>query len=219
MRRFVPVSIFVLAACLALGAARAQAPSASAPTPAKEKAMTPTTAPATFKAKFETSKGDFVVEVHRDWAPQGADRFYELVKNGWFDEARFFRVVSNFMVQFGINADPAKNTEWRAKRIQDDPVKQSNKRGFITFATSGPNSRTTQVFINFKDNSFLDSQGFAPFGQVVQGLDVVDQINAEYGESPNQMQIQSQGNAYLKKDFPRLDFVKKVTVVADGAKG
>ena len=170
-------------------------------------------APAVYKAKFDTSKGVFVVEVHRDWAPGGADRFYNLVKNGFFDDARFFRVVSGFMVQFGINGDPKISAPWRDARIQDDRVTQSNKRGMITFATSGSNSRTTQVFINFGDNSRLDGMGFAPFGQVVSGMDnVVDKIHSGYGESPNQGGIQAQGNAYLKGSFPNLDYIKKVTI-------
>jgi peptidyl-prolyl cis-trans isomerase A (cyclophilin A) len=169
-------------------------------------------APAVYKAKFDTSKGAVVVEVHRDWAPVGADRFYNLVKNGFFDNGRFFRVVSNFMVQFGINADPKISTVWREARIRDDKPTQSNKRGTITFATSGPNSRTTQVFINFKDNAFLDGQGFAPFGQVTTGMDIVDKFYAGYGESPNQGNIQTQGNAYLTSSFPNLDYVKKATI-------
>jgi peptidyl-prolyl cis-trans isomerase A (cyclophilin A) len=169
-------------------------------------------APASYKAKFDTSKGVFVVEVRRDWAPNGADRFYNLVKNGYFDNARFFRVVSGFMVQFGINGDPKVQAPWRDARIKDDPVKQSNKRGYMTFATSGRDSRTTQVFINFKDNAGLDGQGFSPFGQVISGMDVVDQMYAGYGESPNQTNIQAQGNAYLTSSFPKLDFVKKATI-------
>src|SRR4029077_19446479 len=133
-------------------------------------------APDVYKVKFDTSKGPFVVEVHRDWAPNGADRFYNLVKNGFFDNDRFFRVVSGFMVQFGINGDPKLSSVWREARIKDDPVKQSNARGYITFATAGPNTRTTQVFINFADNSALDNQGFAPFGKVVSGMNVVDAL-------------------------------------------
>jgi peptidyl-prolyl cis-trans isomerase A (cyclophilin A) len=155
-----------------------------------------------------------VVQVHRDWAPKGADRFYNLVKNGFFDNTRFFRVVPNFMVQFGIHGTPAIQAAWRDANITDDPVKQSNKRGYITFATAGPNTRTTQVFINFKDNAFLDGQGFAPFGEVVSGMEVVDKLNAEYGDQPSAQQgrIQAEGNAYLTKAFPRLDFIKKATI-------
>ena len=175
-------------------------------------------APATYKAKFDTSKGVFVVDVRREWAPNGADRFYNLVKNGFYDNVRFFRVISGFMVQFGINGDPKISSVWREARIRDDAVKQSNKRGYITFATAGPNTRTTQVFINFGDNAGLDGQGFAPFGQVTTGMDVVDKINPEYGEGaprgrgPDQGRTQMEGNAYLTKDFPRMDFVKKATI-------
>jgi peptidyl-prolyl cis-trans isomerase A (cyclophilin A) len=175
-------------------------------------------APATYKARFDTSKGVFVIDVRREWAPVGADRFYNLVKNGFYDENRFFRVISGFMVQFGINGNPQVSTPWRNAQIKDDPVKQSNKRGFITFATSGPNSRTTQVFINFGDNSRLDGMGFASFGQVSSGMNVVDQLYADYGEGapsgrgPNQGRIQGEGNAYLTRDFPNLDFVRKATI-------
>jgi peptidyl-prolyl cis-trans isomerase A (cyclophilin A) len=169
-------------------------------------------APATYKARFDTSAGAFVVTVTRAWAPNGADRFYNLVKNGFFDGTRFFRVVPNFMVQWGIQGDPDVQRNWANANIPDDPVKQSNNRGFITFATRGPNTRTTQVFINFKSNAFLDKQGFAPFGEVTEGMAVVDKINAEYGENPNQGSIQNQGNAYLNKQFPNLTFVKKATI-------
>jgi len=175
-------------------------------------------APATYKARFDTSKGVFVIDVRREWAPLGADRFYNLVKNGFYDENRFFRVISGFMVQFGINGNPQVSTPWRNAQIKDDPVKQSNKRGFITFATSGPNSRTTQVFINFGDNARLDGMGFASFGQVSSGMNVVDQLYADYGEGapsgrgPNQGRIQGEGNAYLTRDFPNLDFVRKATI-------
>jgi cyclophilin family peptidyl-prolyl cis-trans isomerase len=176
-------------------------------------------APATYRVRFETTKGAFVVEVHRDWAPRGADRFYNLVRAGYFDDVAFFRVIDNFMVQFGINGDPQVNTVWREARMPDDLVKQSNTRGMITFATAGPESRTTQVFINFKDNSFLDGQGFSPFGRVVQGMAVVDSLYSGYGEGaprgrgPDQGRAQGQGNAYLKRSFPRLDFVKTARVV------
>jgi peptidyl-prolyl cis-trans isomerase A (cyclophilin A) len=182
----------------------------------KAKLRTPSTlteqAPAAYKAKFDTSKGAFVIEVHRDWAPKGADRFYNLVKNGFFDDTRFFRVVPDFMVQFGLNGDPAIQRNWANANIQDDPKNQSNKKGFVTFATRGPNTRTTQIFINYKDNGFLDAQGFTPFGQVISGMDVVEKITSQYGEKPNQGMIQSEGNAYLNKDFPKLDFVKKATI-------
>jgi cyclophilin family peptidyl-prolyl cis-trans isomerase len=175
-------------------------------------------APASYKVKFDTSKGPFVVQVTRDWAPQGADRFYNMVKSGFFDNTRFFRVVSGFMVQFGINGDPAVMAQWRDSPIPDDKVTQSNKRGFITFATSGPNSRTTQVFINFADNSRLDQMGFSPFGQVTTGMNVVDQLYGGYGEGapngrgPDQGRIQREGNAYLTRDFGNMDYVKKATI-------
>jgi peptidyl-prolyl cis-trans isomerase A (cyclophilin A) len=175
-------------------------------------------APATFKANFDTSKGTFVIEVHRDWAPQGADRFYNLVKNGFYDDVRFFRVIPGFMAQFGIHGDPAVAAAWRPAQIKDDPVKQSNKRGFVTFATAGPNTRTTQLFVNFGDNAALDKQGFAPFGQVTTGMDVVDKIYDGYGEGaprgkgPDQGRVQSEGNAYLTKEFPRLDYIKAATI-------
>src|ERR1700692_3207608 len=176
-------------------------------------------APATYKVQFDTSKGPFVIEVHHDWAPNGADRFYNLVKNGFYNNARFFRVISGFMVQFGINGDPALSAQWRTARINDDAVKQSNKRGLITFATAGPNTRTTQVFINFADNAMLDNQGFAPFGQVVSGMEVVDGLYSGYGEGaprgngPDQSRVQGEGNAYLTTSFPKMDYIKTATIV------
>jgi peptidyl-prolyl cis-trans isomerase A (cyclophilin A) len=175
-------------------------------------------APPVYKAKFDTSKGPFVIEVHRDWAPIGADRFYNLVKNGFFDNVRFFRVVSGFMVQFGINGDPNISGRWREARIRDDAVKQSNTRGMVTFATAGPNTRTTQVFINFGDNNRLDGMGFAPFGQITSGMNVVDALYSGYGEGaprgsgPDQGRLQQEGNPYLMKEFGKMDFVKKATI-------
>ena len=177
------------------------------------------TAPASYKVKFDTSAGVFVVQVKREWAPNGADRFYNLVKNGYYDECRFFRVIAGFMVQFGISGDPALNNAWRAARIPPDAVKQSNKRGYITYAMGGsPDTRTTQVFINFGDNGNLDGLGFAPFGQVTSGMDVVNKIYSGYGEGgpsgagPFQDRTQLEGNAYLTKSFPKLDFIKKATI-------
>jgi peptidyl-prolyl cis-trans isomerase A (cyclophilin A) len=211
----------VLSSALALGAvAIVGAQTASNPA-LKNPASLKETAPAKYNAKFDTSAGVFVVEVQRAWAPNGADRFYNLVKNGYYDNCRFFRVIEGFMVQFGINGDPAVNQVWQAARIQDDPTKQSNDRGYITFANAGPNTRTTQVFINFRDNAPLNVQpGFAPFGHVTSGMDVVDKLYNGYGEGapsgkgPNQGQIQAQGNAYLTKDFPKLDYIKKATIEA-----
>jgi peptidyl-prolyl cis-trans isomerase A (cyclophilin A) len=176
-------------------------------------------APPVYKVEFDTSKGSFVIEVHRDWAPNGADRFYNLVKNGFYDNVRFFRVVEGFMAQFGISGDPKVSSIWREARIKDDPVRISNKRTFVTFATAGPNTRTTQVFISFSDNSNLDAQGFAPFGQVVSGMKVVDSLYNGYGEGapggrgPDQGRVQKEGNAYLASAFPNLDYVKKATIV------
>jgi peptidyl-prolyl cis-trans isomerase A (cyclophilin A) len=170
-------------------------------------------APESFRAKFETTKGSFTVEGTRSLAPNGADRFYNLVRSGYFKDIAFFRVVPGFMCQFGIHGDPAVSAKWREANIADDPVKTSNARGAITFATAGPNTRTTQLFINFGNNAGLDGQGFSPFGAVVEGMDVVDKINAEYGETPNQGNIQYQGNAYLKAGFPNLDYIKSATLL------
>lgn len=167
-------------------------------------------APATFGATFTTTKGDFVVTVHRAWAPHGADRFYNLVKNGFFDNVKFFRVVPPFVVQFGINGDPAVAAAWQTANIPDDPVVEHNTRGTVTFATAGPNSRTTQVFVNLGDNSSLDAQGFAPIGKVTSGLKVLDSLYSGYGEAPtsHQGEITSGGNGYLDKAYPKLDEIK-----------
>lgn len=178
----------------------------------------PSTTP-TYKVRFETSRGDFVIGVHRDWAPRGADRFKELVEAGFFDECRFFRVMRGFMAQFGISGDPAINAQWRSKVIEDDPVRVPNERGTICFATSGKHSRTTQVFISFGDNRRLDQDGFSPFGKVIEGMDTVDALYDGYGEGapkgggPHQGRIQEEGNAYLKRDFDRLDYVKRARIV------
>jgi len=171
-----------------------------------------------YKVKFDTSQGTFEIEVHRAWAPNGADRFYNLVKNGFYNDTRFFRVIKGFMVQFGINGNPKISQVWRNANIADDPVEESNLRGFVTFATAGPNTRTTQVFINYGDNPSLDGQGFAPFGKVISGLDVVQHLYSNYGEGaargegPDQSRVQTEGNAYLQKNFPQLDYIKKATI-------
>jgi len=170
-------------------------------------------APDLYRAKFATTHGDFVVEVHRDWAPLGADRFYNLVRNRFFTDAAFFRFVPGFIVQFGIPADPKIAAVWQNANIKDDPVKQSNKKGTLTFATAGPNTRTTQLFINLNDNGGLDGQGFAAFGTVSEGMDVVAGIYSGYGEAPDQGRIQAQGKAYLDKNFPKLDTIKSATIV------
>lgn len=177
-------------------------------------------APESFKVKFVTTKGDIVIEVKRDWAPNGADRFYNLVKIGYFKDVAFFRNIAGFMVQFGIHGDPAVNAKWREANIKDDPVKESNTVGYLTYAQSSrPNSRSTQFFVNFGDNSQLDGMRFAPFGKVVEGMDVVKALYNGYGEGaprgqgPDQGRIQEEGNAYLKKDFPKLDYIKSATIV------
>lgn len=170
-------------------------------------------APDVFKANFDTSKGPFVIEVHRDWAPNGADRFYNLVKNGYYDETRFYRVIPGFMVQWGIHGNPAVAKAWDGATIKDDPVKQSNKTGFVSFASlPTPNSRTTSLYINYGNNTNLDAMRFAPFGQVVSGMDVVTKINAEYREKPDQQQMKARGNAYLTQSFPKLDYIKTATI-------
>lgn len=195
-------------------AAASAPPSAPAGAALRDPSRATEKAPDRFRVRFETTKGPFVVEVTRAWAPRGADRFYNLVKAGYYDDVAFFRVIAGFMVQFGIHGDPRVSAAWREARIQDDPVTQSNTRGMITYATAGPGTRTTQLFVNYKDNAFLDSQGFAPFGRVVEGMAVVDSLYAGYGEGapsgmgPHQGRAQTEGNAYLRGSFPKLDFVK-----------
>lgn len=194
-----------------------QEAAANAPeqTPAAE-----TTAPPTeeeenvYRVKFETTAGDFTVAVHPDWAPLGAARFRELVEQGFYNDAGFFRVVPGFVVQFGMHADPNINERWQNSDIQDDPVLKSNKPGTLSFASRGPNTRTTQIFINLGDNAAsLDGQGFSPFGEIVEGMDSVKNITSQYGQTPDQMQIRGRGNEYLKASFPNLDYIKKATIV------
>ncbi len=176
-------------------------------------------APAVYKARFTTTRGVFVVQVTRDWSPVGADRFYNLVKYGFFTNASFFRVLPGFVAQFGINARPAISRVWSHATIPDDPVKQSNRRGTLSFATAGPNTRTTQIFINLADNPSLDSRGFSPFGEVIEGMDVVDKFYSGYGEGapqgngPDQDKIQSAGKVYLDHEFPQLDSIKSAVIV------
>jgi peptidyl-prolyl cis-trans isomerase A (cyclophilin A) len=177
------------------------------------------TAPESFQAQFDTTKGKFTIEVTRSLAPLGADRFYNLVRSGYFKDIAFFRVIPGFMAQFGIYGDPKVAANWANANINDDPVKTSNARGTITFADAGPNTRSVQLFINFGNNANLDGMGFSPFGKVTDGMDVVDKINSEYGEGapsgmgPEQGRIQAEGNAYLKKDFPNLDYIKSATLL------
>ena len=170
-------------------------------------------APASYRARFETSAGTFVIAVTRTWAPGGADRFYNLVRPGFFDGTRFFRVVPGFIVQFGLSGNPVISARWRAATIPDDPVIRHNTRGTLTFATSGENTRTTQMFINFGDNTRLDASGFAPLGRVAEGMDVVDHIYSGAGEGPDQGLIQMRGNAYLAAQFPKLDTIARATIV------
>jgi peptidyl-prolyl cis-trans isomerase A (cyclophilin A) len=210
----------VLAAALMLAAGREVTTEQSAASDAlKNPAALKETAPAVFTANFETSAGPFVITVHRDWAPNGADRFFNLVKNGFFNDVRFFRAIPNFMVQFGIHGTPAIAAVWQKARLPVDKVVQSNRRGFVTYAMGGsPDTRTTQMFINFRDNTNLDAMGFAPFGQVTSGMDVVDKIYTGYGEGapggsgPPQGRVQAEGNAYLMKSFPKLDYIKTATI-------
>ena len=172
-------------------------------------------APERFRARFDTTKGTFIIEVHREWSPNGADRFYNLVKNGYYDGVKFFRVVPGFVVQWGISGDPSIATTWLKATIPDDPVKESNKRGMVTFAKSGaPNSRSVQLFINLVDNDRLDAMGFAPFGKVVEGMDVIDKLYGGYAEGLTKLQgrIAEEGNAFLEKNYPDLDAIKKASI-------
>lgn len=173
-------------------------------------------APEKYQVRFDTTRGPFTVTVTRSWAPIGADRFYDLVKHHFYDNAACFRVVPGFVVQFGISSYPKVSAAWKHAEIKDDPVTQSNKRGYVTFATAGANTRTTQVFINLKDNPSLDSMGFAPFGVVDgQGMNVVDMLYDVYGDAggPDQTQIEKQGEPYMKKGWPKLDYIKTARLV------
>jgi peptidyl-prolyl cis-trans isomerase A (cyclophilin A) len=198
-------------ATLAVAGATAAAPPPALLHPAGLKAK----APAVYTVAFTTTKGRFDVTVRRAWAPHGADRFYNLVRAHFFDGVEFFRVVKGFVVQFGISGYPAVSSAWQNASIPDDPVKTSNVRGTITYADAGPNTRTTQVFVNLANNASLDGQGFAPFGKVTKGMSVVDKLYAGYGDQPTntQPQIAAQGNAFLKKQFPKLDAVLTARVV------
>jgi peptidyl-prolyl cis-trans isomerase A (cyclophilin A) len=178
-------------------------------------------APDTFKVLFETTSGDFVLEVERELAPLGADRFYNLVRNGYYDGVHFFRAIAGFVVQFGIHGDPAVSEAWRFARIDDDPVVASNVRGTVTFAMAGPDSRTVQLFINLADNSRLDPQNFAPFGRITGGMDAVDRLYMDYGEGaprgqgPSQDRIQSEGSEYLEAEFPLMDRVIRARLIPE----
>jgi peptidyl-prolyl cis-trans isomerase A (cyclophilin A) len=208
---------------MALGAAACLMLLACAPPNGSQKAEAPAAAkneppPDVFQATLDTSKGPVEIEVRREWAPRGADHFYELVKTGFYDGNRFFRVVRNFVVQFGINGDPQLNRLWASASLPDDPVKQSNVKGMVAYAQMGPNSRTTQLFINLVDNKSLDKRGFAPIGKVISGMDVVERLYSSYGEmaprgqGPDPWQIQARGNAYLEEHFARLDYINKAVI-------
>jgi peptidyl-prolyl cis-trans isomerase A (cyclophilin A) len=222
--RKIGLALAVAALTVTVGFGRA--PQRTAPhhtAPARHSLLNPASlnenAPATYRAKFETTQGDFVVEVTRAWAPLGADRFYNLVKYGFFNGARFFRVLPGFVVQFGLSPNPRYNAVWGKAALKDDPVTQSNLTGSLTFATAGPNTRTTQVFVNLADNTRLDGMGFAPFGKVVEGIGVVQKLYSGYGEGapqgngPDQGQIEKEGETYLAKGFPKLDKIKLATIV------
>lgn len=168
--------------------------------------------PGVYKVRLDTSKGPVVIEVHREWAPRGADRFWELVKEGFYTEARFFRIVKNYVAQFGLAANPAMTKKWEEKLLDDDPVVRTNRVGAVSFASQGPNTRTTQVFINLRSNMTLDDR-FAPFGQVVEGMENIEKLYSKHGEAPNQEQIRKRGNAYLKQNFPALDYIRKAEIM------
>jgi peptidyl-prolyl cis-trans isomerase A (cyclophilin A) len=220
----------LLAASTLWGQATPKPASSSGAQPAGSKAslLNPASlkepAPASYKAKFTTTKGDFVVEVNRAWSPRGADRFYNLVKNHFYDDASFFRVLPGFVVQFGISAKPDVGKAWAHATIPDDPVTQSNLTGYLTFATAGANTRTTQVFINLADNKNLDGMGFSAFGKVIEGMDVVEKLYSGYGEGapqgrgPDQGRITNEGKTYLDKNFPQLDSIKTAVILPAGGK-
>jgi peptidyl-prolyl cis-trans isomerase A (cyclophilin A) len=216
--RLLAAAILLLGAC----APRATLPTAAAISPLLDPGspLMNRTAPDSFKVLFETTAGDFMVEVQRSWAPLGADRFYNLVRHGYYDGVRFFRVVPGFVVQFGLHGDPQVTNAWRDARIPDDSVSASNRRGTITFATGGPDTRTVQVFINLADNTRLDAQGFAPFGVVTGGMDAVDRLHSGYGEGaprgrgPDQAQIRQEGEAYLAREFTELDRVLRTRILS-----
>ena len=208
------------AAALLLLVAGCGAPAPQTPQPKKPSAL-PAQMPAVWKARFETTRGPFVIEVRRDWAPRGAERFWKLVTSGFFDDSRFYRVRPGFIVQFGIAGDPSVQSLWNSAPLADDPVRQPNLRGTVSFAQAGSGSRRTQVFVNLKDNRALDKDGFAPFGRVVEGMDVLEKLYAGYGEwsppgqGPEAARIQAQGNAYLDARFPRLDRILKARPLPD----
>jgi len=220
MRSFPYVSVTALT-LVAAGACEKRAPNPPAGAPDIHNPADPRfaqQAPDSFRARFSTTKGDFVIAVQRAWAPRGADRFYNLVRAGFYDGVRFFRVIPGFMAQFGVHGDTAVTAAWRSRVIPDDPVRRTNGRGMVTYATAGPGTRTTQIFINYGDNNRLDASGFAPFGQVVEGMEVVDALYGGYGEGapngrgPEQYRLNVEGEKYLARQFPKLDKITKAKV-------
>ena len=219
--RGILVTVMALVVAVALGYAFQQAEQPANKDVLMNPAALNEKAPDTYQAKFDTSRGTIVIQVRRAWAPLGADRFYNLVKNGYYDDCRFFRVIYGFAAQVGINGDPKINAVWAQAPIQDDPVKQSNRKGYVSFAKGNmPNTRTTQIFINLSDeNVILDGMGFAPFGTVVKGTTIMNELYYDYGEGPPQGRgpdqglISIQGNAYLEKEFPKLDYIKSASIV------
>ncbi len=219
MFRTVP-SCFLVVTALVLGACAAQEESDArgTPNPLLRPARFTETAPETFRVRFETSEGAFVVAATRAWAPLGVDRFYNLVRGGFFDDTRVYRVVDGFVAQFGLNGDPYVNQAWKTEYLVDDPVTQTNRRGRVTFAKGGLHSRTTEIFVSLRDNPQLDESGFAPFGEVVEGMEVVDAFHAAYGdgpprgEGPYQAMVEARGNAYLDAEFPELTRIERATV-------
>jgi peptidyl-prolyl cis-trans isomerase A (cyclophilin A) len=210
----------VFIALLFAGTTIAEEPTAAKPNPALlDPSLATEKAPDLYRVQMETTAGNFIIEVHREWAPRGADRFYNLVKIGYYSDVAFFRVLKGFMAQAGFHGDPAVSKVWLNARIKDDPVKQKNYPGTVTFATGGPNTRTAQFFVNYGDNSYLDDSGFAPFGKVVEGFESVQQLHSGYGEGepngkgPAQGKVYGRGNAYLKAEFPELDYIVKATIV------
>lgn len=211
------------AAAPAPAAPQAQPQAAAAKSSIPEALLHPATAtdkaPEKYRARFTTTKGDFVIEVYRDWAPLGADRFYNLVRRGFYDNISVFRMIPGFVAQWGIHGEPEVNTAWRGARIQDDPAgKQTNARGTVTFAMGGPNTRTTHVFVNLQSNQVLDGMGFAPIGKVVEGLSTIESFYGGYGDGPpqgngpDQGRSNTEGNSYLQREFPRLDFIKAAKI-------
>src|SRR5579871_715437 len=238
MNRFAKKAVLACVASVFTASAWAQPPSQAKPAEGKapaaaakanfdpallQPAALKAKAPEEFNVKFETSAGEFTVKVTRAWSPNGADRFYNLVQHHFYDGAAFFRVLAGFMAQFGLSPYPEVNAVWEHAVIKDDPLVESNRRGYVTFATAGPNTRTTQLFINYGNNSGLDHQGFTPFGVVTEGMDTVDKLYSSYGEGapeghgPNQSLVGARGRAYLEKYFPKLDTISSATIVPAAA--